>query len=162
MKLFNDCGLNAYIKRPNESWSRVLDAFFVGLFGVFGFLLVFFLEGEEGLFSARIFHWFGDVTITGKRLQISTYARQLLSMGEGGGSVPHLLWQGTSVYILMVISEDPWHSYLLSAQRFGSGAVTIYFNDLGLWRLGFEHQTFRLRNELSNRLRNRQDSFAGI
>ena len=45
---------------------------------------------------------------------------------------------------------------------FGSGAVITYFNDLGLWRLGFEHQTFRLRNELSNRLRNRQDSFAGI
>ena len=30
-------------------------------------------------------------------------------------------------------------------RAFGSGAVTIFFYDLGLSRMGFEHPTFRLR-----------------
>ena len=49
----------------------------------------------------------------------------------------------------MVIFEDPTdtHTY---CRAFGSGAVTTYFNDFGLLRLGFEHTTFYLRDERSN------------
>ena len=39
--------------------------------------------------------------------------------------------------------------------HFGSGAVTTYFYDWNLSRLGFEHLTFRLRDERSNPLRQR-------
>ena len=51
-------------------------------------------------------------------------------------------------------------------RAFSSGAVTSCFNDLGLWRLGFEQPTFRLRGfeqptfrlrgERSYRLRHRR------
>ena len=47
-------------------------------------------------------------------LKILTYARHSWpSSCEVFFSVPHLLWQGTSVYKLMVISEDLWHSQLV-------------------------------------------------
>ena len=49
---------------------------------------------------SRIFYSFGDVNITGERLQISTYKRHLcppLSKWEFF-SMPHILWHGTSVY----------------------------------------------------------------
>ena len=46
-------------------------------------------------------------------------------------SVPHLLWHGHP--FIMVISEDPWHLYLLPSGWQWS------WHDLGLWRLGFEH-----------------------
>ena len=42
------------------------------------------------------------------------------------------------------------------AERFGSGAVTACFNDLGLSQLGFEHPTFCLRGKRSNPLRHRR------
>ena len=61
---------------------------------------------------------------------------------------PHVLWHGASVY--MAISEDPWNS---CCRAFGSEAVTTCFCDLGLLQLGFEHPTFRMRGESSNRLR---------
>ena len=41
------------------------------------------------------------------------------------------------------------------AERFGSGAVTTCFYDLGLSLLEFEYQTFRLRGERSNPLLHR-------
>ena len=42
------------------------------------------------------------------------------------------------------------HTY---CRVFGSEAVTICLNDLGMSRLGFEHPTFRLRYQRSNPLR---------
>ena len=44
---------------------------------------------------SRIFHAYGDVTITDEGLQILTYARQW-----GFFNVPHLLWHGPSLYNL--------------------------------------------------------------
>ena len=35
-------------------------------------------------------------------------------------------------------------------REFGTGAVTTCFHDLGLSRLGFEHQTLSMRGERSN------------
>ena len=46
----------------------------------------------------------------------------------------------TEHLFISVISEDPWHSHLLSSV--GSGTVTTCFYDLGLSPLGFEHPTF--------------------
>ena len=46
-----------------------------------------------------------------------------------------------------------YHSYTHTYCRaFGSGYVTICFNDLGLSRPGFEHPTFCKRGERSHRL----------
>ena len=68
-------------------------------------------------------------------------------------SVPHLLWHGESIS-----TGHPRGPVTLIpiAKRFFGWAVTICFNDLGLSRLGFEHPTFRLRGERSNRLRHRR------
>ena len=49
------------------------------------------------LSHSRIFHSFGDATITGEGLQILTSYSWPLS-SEGSFSVPHLLWHGASVY----------------------------------------------------------------
>ena len=57
----------------------------------------------------------------------------------------HLLWHQASVYNT--------HTLI---RAFDSGAVTTCFQDLGLWRLGFKHPTFRFRNEQSNPLRHRR------
>ena len=51
-------------------------------------------------------------------------------------TVPHLLWHGTSVF--MVISKDPWHAHLELSRAFGSGAVTTCLKRLrsvaaGIW-----------------------------
>ena len=95
---------------------------------------------------SRISHSYGDITITGEGFSNFDLCSVLMAIEQWGFySVPHLLWHGASVY--MVISEDPWHSYLLP--RLSSGAVTTCFNDLGLSRLGFEHPTFRLWGERS-------------
>ena len=58
-----------------------------------------------------------------------------------------VLWHGTSVYTGH-LRGPVTHTYCCA---FGSGAVTTCFNDLGLSRLEFEHPTFRLRGERSNR-----------
>ena len=71
---------------------------------------------------------------------------------SGFVSMPHLMWHGASVY--MVISVHPWHSHLY-CREFGSGAATTCFYDWGLSRMEFEHPTFRLRGEGSNPLRHR-------
>ena len=53
---------------------------------------------------------------------------------------------------IMVISEDPWHLHQWRA-------VTTFFYDLGLSRLGFEPSTFRLQGDRSNPLRHRCGQF---
>ena len=64
------------------------------------FLGGFFWGG--GSSSSRIFHSYGDITITGEGFQISTYmyARHSWSVSTEGSliSVPHLLWHRTSIY----------------------------------------------------------------
>ena len=55
---------------------------------------------------SRIFHSYGEVTITGKRLQIFTYARHSWPMGsEGSFACP--TYCDTEHPFVIVISEDP-------------------------------------------------------
>ena len=119
------------------------------------------------------------VTTTGERPPILTYARHLQPLSVNGiFSVPHLL---CLFVCLFEIFRPTWgffihmmtsplqvfraaNFYLCSAlisieqwgytccQAYSSGAVTTWFNDLGLSRLGFEHPTIRLRDERSDHL----------
>ena len=59
-----------------------------------------------------IFHSYGDVIIAGEWLQILTFARHswLLSSEVSLTGLTHC---DTGLPFIMVISEDPWHSYLL-------------------------------------------------
>ena len=57
----------------------------------------------------RIFHLYGDVTITGEGLQNLGLCSALRAFKQGGiFIVPHLLWHGASVF--PVSSEGPPHS----------------------------------------------------
>ena len=58
--------------------------------------------------------------------------------------VPYLLWHGASVYNGHLRGAVT----LTNCRTFRSGAVTIYFYDLLLSPLGFEHPYFRLLREL--------------
>ena len=96
---------------------------------------------------SRIFHSFGDITIAGEGLQILTYARHLWPLNNEGSFACHTYCDMGHPFITG-ISEDPWHSH----RAFGSGSVTTGSKALDLWRLGFEHPTFRLRDERSKPL----------
>ena len=48
------------------------------------------------------------------------------------------------------------------AERLSRGAVTTCFNDLDLLQLGFEHSTFRMQGERSNRLRHRRGPIRSV
>ena len=61
---------------------------------------------------SRIFHSYGDVTIAGEGLQILTYGRHSLPLSSEGSLTCHTYCE-TGLLFIMVISEDPWHSYLL-------------------------------------------------
>ena len=61
---------------------------------------------------SRIFHSYGDVTITGEGLQILTYARHLWPLSSEGSLACHT-YCDTGHPFIMVISEDLWHSHLL-------------------------------------------------
>ena len=61
----------------------------------------FFLWGFRSY--SRTFQAYEDVTITGERLQIFTYARHLWPLRSEGSSVYHAYCYG-----LMIIFEDPW------------------------------------------------------
>ena len=95
---------------------------------------------------SRIFHSYGDVTMTGEGLQILTYAWHVWSLSREGSLACHTYCYMGHPFI-MVIFEDPWHTYCWA---FSCGAVSTCFYDLGLTRLGFEHQTFCLRDQRSN------------
>ena len=64
-------------------------------------------------------------------------------------------WGFFSVQHLLVISEDPLHSHLLTR------AVTTCLYDSGMSRLGCEHPTFRLRDQRSNPLHHRCRCYLG-
>ena len=61
----------------------------------------------------RIFHSYGDVTITGEGLQILTYARHFWLFSSVVSLVCHTYCNKLGHPFTMVISKDPWHSYLL-------------------------------------------------
>ena len=65
-------------------------------------------------------------------------------------SMPHILWHGTSVNN----GHLRGHSHLL--QSVLHETAFTWFNDLDLSRVGFEHPSFRLPSERSNRLRHRR------
>ena len=60
---------------------------------------------------SRIFHSYGDVTITSER-QILTYARHVWPLSKEISLVCHT-YCDTGLWFMVVISEDPWHSNLL-------------------------------------------------
>jgi hypothetical protein len=61
-------------------------------------------------YRSRIFHLYGDVTITGEGLQNLGLCSALRTFEQGGIFIlPHLLWHGASVYA--VSSEGPPHSF---------------------------------------------------
>ena len=64
--------------------------------------------------QSRIFHSYGDVTITGEGLQILTYALHSWSSSSEGSFACHTNCDAGHPFI-MVISDDPWHSHLLSS-----------------------------------------------
>ena len=67
-------------------------------------------------------------------------------------SVPHLLWHWAYVY-----NGHLRGPVILAYWRaFSSEAVTACFYDLGLFRLGFEHPNFRLRDQRSYPLHHRR------
>ena len=58
---------------------------------------------------SKIFHSFVEVTITGKGLQILTYARHLWPLRSEGSLTCHT-YCDTDRPFITVISEGPWHS----------------------------------------------------
>ena len=70
---------------------------------------------------SRIFHLYGDVTITGEGLQNLGLCSALRAFEQGGiFIVPHLLWHRASVF--PVSSEGPPHS-------------VFFYDTLGMWRI---------------------------
>ena len=74
----------------------------------------FFLFIWRLLSHSRIFHSYGDITIAGERLQILTYARHSWPLSSEGSLTCHTHCE-TGLPFKMVISEDPWHSHLMSS-----------------------------------------------
>ena len=100
-------------------------------------------------FPLKIFHSYGDVTISGDELQSFDFCSALMAFEQWGFfSVPHL--HGASVYN-MVNSEDPWHSQPLPSVK-QWGFHYLFLRLLGLALMEFEQQTFRLLGDNSNRL----------
>ena len=102
-----------------------------------------------GRFSSQSLtcHSYGDVAIAGEGLQMLTYTRHSCLLSSEGSLACHTSCD-TMHPVLMVISEDcDTHTY---CRAICDGTVTTCFNDLGLSRLGFQHQTFHLRGERSN------------
>ena len=74
---------------------------------------------------SKNFHLFGDIIMTGEGLQILTFARHSWPLSsEGFFSVPHLLWHGTS--IIMLVSEDPRHSFKIILKNHWANSNQTY------------------------------------
>ena len=102
---------------------------------------------------SRIFHSYGDVTITGEGLQILPNARHLWPL-SGEGSLACHTYCETGHPFIMVISEV--RETFTYCRAFNGAAVTTCFYDLGMLLLWFELPTVRLWGERSNRLRHRR------
>ena len=88
--------------------------------------------------QSKIFHSYGDVTISGEGLQIFTFALHLWPLSSEGSNIVmrgiHLYW-----------SSPRTRDTQTCCQAFSSGAVTTCFYYLGVSRVGFEHPTFSLQ-----------------
>ena len=89
---------------------------------------------------------YGDVTVTGERLQFFAYTRYSWPLSSESSLECHTYCDMGNPF-MMVISKDPWHSHCCGA--FSNGVLTTFFNDLRLSRLIFEHPTFPIRGERS-------------
>ena len=85
-----------------------------------------------------------------------SYVRQSRPLRSEGSLVCHTYYH-TGHPFIKVISGNTWHYNC--CLKFGSEAVTTCFYDLGMWRLGFENTTFRLRGKRSNPQRHRRSQF---
>ena len=92
---------------------------------------------------SRIFHSYGDVTITGEGLQILTYARHSWPLSSGGSIASRTYCdKGIRLNWSSPRTRDT-HSY---CRAFTSGAVITCFYYLGPSLLGFEHRAFLLQS----------------
>ena len=66
-------------------------------------------------------------------------------------SLPHLLWHGPGIHLSLSTPRN--RDTYTCCRAFGTGAVTTWFYDLCVSCLGFQHETFRMWCERSNRLR---------
>ena len=73
-------------------------------------IVCFFLRILSSI--SRMFHFYGDVTIAGEGLQMLAFARHSWPLSSEGSNTCHT-YCDTSLPLIMVISEDPWHSHLL-------------------------------------------------
>jgi hypothetical protein len=74
---------------------------------------------------SRIFHLYGDITITGEGLQNLGLCSALRSFEQGGiFIVPHLSWHGTSVF--PVSSKGPPHSVASYDTRGCGGSILTW------------------------------------
>ena len=83
-----------------------------------------------------------------------TNARHTRPLSSEVSLLCHTYWH-TGHPFIMVFFEDPWHSHLMPS-IWQWNCHYLFFNDLGLLRLGFELPTFRLRSERSYPLRHRR------
>ena len=94
----------------------------------------------------RIFHSYGDITMTGDGLQILTYARHLWTLNSEGSLACHTSCEAGHPFI-MLISQDPWHIHLLPSVWQWS----CHYLFLRLWSvIRLEHQTFHLWGDRLN------------
>jgi hypothetical protein len=110
---------------------------------------------------SRIFHLYGDVTITGEGLQNLGLCSALRAFEQGGiFIVSHLLWHGTSVF--PVSSEGPPHSVasydtqgdmenlFLPRSYLYNDSVNTYFFFMKRIIRAFNHSfTIELNNDIS-------------
>ena len=103
--------------------------------------------------SLENFHLYRNVSIAGEGLQIRTYFRQSWPLSSESSLAGHTTatW-GIRLRWSSQMTRD-FHTY---CRAFSNGAVTTCFYDVGPSRLGFEHPTFRLRDQRFNRLRHRR------
>ena len=109
-------------------------------------LLFLFVCGFSS--HSRIFHLYGDVTITGEGVQILTHTQHSWPLSSEGSLACH-----TYCDISLEWSSPRTCDTHTCCRAFGSGAVTTCFHDLGVLPLTFEIATFRMRCERSNPLR---------
>ena len=76
------------------------------------FLLAPFYPNYPFTSHSRIFHSYGDVTITSEGLQILTDSRHFWQLSSEASLSSHA-YCDTGHPFIMVFSEDPWHSHLL-------------------------------------------------
>ena len=120
------------------------------------FCLLLFVWGFSS--HSGFFHSHGEANISGVGLQILAYARNLWPLSSTGeGCLLCHTYRDTAHVVIMVISDDPWHS--IYCRAFGNRAVTTCFNDIGLSQLRFEQPTLRLQGERSYQLCHRRGLF---